>query len=360
MSPKSFCSVCGTEQGPFVSFLCKECYFKEKRPIPKLPRSISPELCTTCGAMRLGDLKQNIEGITPQEFLDIMWEWLRSTHQSDQLISVSYSHDFRAPTLQHKTPAFELITTWQFQPVPEFSEVELVFTHKVRIQKEPCSNCVQRVRRSSAAKVQVRRFGGGKLTSDEIERVMKVVSRIDPQLLRPNDEQSGLREKEGGVDIEVYRKPQAESIAYAIRDKMGADVSESRELAGRDKENLMQWRHTLSVKLTPLPVGTIFEEDELAYRVIGQSGRKAHIRNLHTGTTSWIDIFNSVVLRRDLGKSVVFREFLLLTVDDSGIAELMDINSNDYFTLNREQLPDDFEEGTELQGFIWNDMYFIL
>ena len=360
MHTQLFCSSCGVERANLKDFLCETCYFSDKNLTAPILDKINVNLCTLCGLLQRGAMSEKTDRISIELFVKYIWNWMKEEFTTPIFNPITYESDLHITFFNHKTPTFTLSSTWEYKPIEEFSEMKQEVEQEIQILKEPCKDCRARDIKNSKAKVQIRRYGGGKLTKMEHEEIEEIIRNYDESLLNPYEDEAGLRENEGGLDIDLFSRNMAITMARTIKAKMIAQMGEFRELIGEDRDGIPNWKYTISLKLAAIPVGTIFAETEKdIFYALDRGQKKVKVRNLKSGVIKWINPFEKSSRRRKLDDHVTWHTFLLLSIRN-GVCELLDMQSGEYREVNEEQVPAGYEEGQEVRGFSLDDEYFIV
>lgn len=324
------CPRCGEEKEEFVGKVCVDC-FVEREDLVDVEENLSIDVCVSCGAVKIGG-----------------WRDIGLYHALDQLleerveINEKLENTVGSVEIQEELPDRVEAT---LSVTGTLGGRKVVVTEPVSIQvlRGVCSRCGKAAGGYYEAIIQVR-ARDREVSEAEVETALDVAE----ELLRSAQGGGGettfvsrLEEVDGGVDLYLGDSALARELANRVKDRFGADISDSASLVGeRDGHEI--YRVTYLVRLPPFRERDVLRYDDRLF-YLDSLGTRAELRALDTGERKRVptkQLADEDVER--VARAEDLREALVTMVGDNEV-QVLDPDTMETLTLKRPRYlgPDD-------------------
>lgn len=280
------CIICGKES---ENKICGKC-FVERFKIAELEK-FELELCSRCGAIKVGKDWKNIELGEALEF--------------EILKNLNLNPEFR---IQEVRLNYSILIKGKIRG----EEVELTLPPSYRIRRTSCSRCTRESGGYYEAIVQIR--AGRRLREEETKRILEIVNSILQDSEGERDFLSKFETFKYGMDFYFGSRKIGEKVSKKISEEFGGRIFESKKLHSR-MDGQDTFRFTFLVRLPEYEEGDAVIRDERIYIV--KNARLSKGVEILTGKTG--NVTNSVLIaKRDSMK------WGIITDLDENLAEVMD------------------------------------
>lgn len=275
------CIRCGREVEALVEGrLCPQCYL-EVYGLGEPPRRIDVTICPRCGAYRYRG------------------EWYDPGDESlEDLVAEIFAAEFRPSpaTKRYWVRGVELgrdnyqgvyatvTVEGELEGAPGTYTQEYIVP--VRVVHQLCPRCLRKASGAPKAIVQVRSTAK-RLTESDRERVDMVIRSLGRSI---EDSIIGVDELREGIDIKLTDNEAARTLASKLKTMLGARITESYKVIGRESNGRPKTRLTLSARLPPFHEGSLVDYHGALARVERIAGGRVFIRPLGQDKTRRITV----------------------------------------------------------------------
>ncbi len=301
------CALCG-EKSEYN--ICGKCLAK-KIDLVILPNIIEITQCPSCGNYRL-DKWRNVNF-----YEALSYHFFKKTQFYDEFEVKDVEFSGR------RDLCFVLITGKL-----RGKNVEYRGDFKIRIKKISCQRCSRQSGGYYESIIQIR-AKNRKLEDEEIEIVTKLIEKIiEREADNPKAFVTKIEEKKEGIAIYVGDKKIGEKISKSIARNLGAEIKESKKIAGRE-DGRDFYRFTYLIKFPEFFKGDIVEENGIIAVVSNVERKKA--LSIRDGKT--INLRNPRLIAR---KSEIFESYIV-NLDESTI-EVIEPESYKTVTIEKPEM----------------------
>ncbi len=258
------CIRCGREvEGLVEGRLCPDCYI-EVYGLGTAPRTVEVTICPRCGAYRYRG------------------EWYEPGGESlEDLVAVIFASEFKPSSGVEKYWVESVrLARDTYQGVYAVVEVKAAlrgakgeyvqeYIVPVRVHHMLCPKCLRKASGAPLAVVQVRSWSR-RLSEEEKALVERVIGEAGGRIEDSIIDVESLRE---GIDIKMTDHETARALAARLRSRLGAKITESYKVIGRERSGKPRTRLTLSVRLP------YFQEGAM----VGYEGRLGVVERIRGG-----------------------------------------------------------------------------
>lgn len=225
-----FCPNCGSEQGPFIKGLCRQCFLAMHRPF-KIPDTIIIEKCQNCAKIKVAGklFEQNNESL------------------EKAVLRAAKITDLQEPKFKLVfLPAHEkILVKIKVSGLIDSQAISLEKQTVLQLRNMQCDSCMKTVSYYHEAIIQLRSKDREKLESaaEKTQELLSAFFKKD-SLSRTID----IKKEKNGLDLFIGSKKSASKIVRQLSKKFGVKPVVSFKITGGDKDGNIKKRFSYCLR----------------------------------------------------------------------------------------------------------------